>query len=852
MLKDVNKKKRTGTKKHTMIKHPELPIASVRRHHVGPYKPYCPVAFSAGSKSPVKTLSKNETKYSLRNRVEVPETNKPDTNEHSDKEDVGIDFSVEKSDHAQDVSSHSVINVDEVDILQADGNIQAQQQQRRDEVLVNEDDEEEVSEVVQELVDQNAGENAVIVESIHQGVVYEEEKEEVVVAECDINEEEDNLVSPPSSPKPSTALTIGPIDLIEDSESCDSIDNKLSIRHLLEQLPEQKTSENPTVPSIDSGYVCYNVTNELNEMELSKTVLDESTATNDNDNNGLGELPTKKVINVVKTYTKAGYELRQFQIVLQDYFKKSEKENIDIENFATHFRSRSTPSSRTKKAEKSSKQRNSTHVIKTVTTNFGESYGESFEDEVAKKLASVRKYQHSRLSLLLEPLNGSHSSSSPSSTVMANSQSASSATRTPTKTNEQSNKRISDSPLRGAMSTKTASPSIKMPIHPRTKLNNLLMNASTSTATTTSPSKSSPRESLLTNISPNKSSPAKSLLSNYSPRKSLLLNSPTRSLLLERPYHKSTVRATVMDLVSDSESTISCSRHSSASELDTSASKTKVKVEATDNDSGDEPRSSLPPDENVNYSINTTVKQEHVKSEEKYKSYYIESDDDELADILEAYQYVERRRRKVSSKGRVESFTITQSPSPSKPSLAQYFSPKRRRMTPDYRQDETDTPTRRHKPINAIPAQVPHVNVVRLEEETIEKLIKCCRTKDPWNDNVSLQNAGMSLYDINRLCISSLRIPTKDAKYKLRQFMKKNIKFESKVNGNLTHTKSNLSKAERLEKRKARQKAKDEAKEKDLESIRRSLLKINSRYLSQRKFWCYIQKGSSSSHPIVL
>lgn len=720
----------------TIMKRPEIhtcpvPAASVRRRHVGPYKPYRPVNLRVTPNLVDPVGVKNgDKKYILRSS---DENNK---DESSEKDDVNIDFSVEPSQSQLSIVnvSYSVIEVEDAD--------------------ADEDVPEAIEADVNEIVEER--------NSLDDFIQQDANNLEIPSGPLDTSkevEEESSMCLIDVSDSESTVSF--------NENSTNKLLNEEKNLEIVEQI-EHQVIQNITRSAVHEDEEMFDC---FSEQPLP-TILPETTNTS--------RESLKK--DHFKTYIKEGYELRHCQINVEDCLKDSENEHIDINHLTQTQSGACTKSKSNITNDKSSFDNNKT--IKSITTDVSsESYCETFEESVARKLALVRRnlaadetLLRNKLSLF-RPLRKNkkvmESTYTPSSAVCYEKSDISRC---------ENEKQLI--PISSNSESSTPETSRKIPIHPRMKLNNLI-NAS-----------KSPPESIET--------------VQYQTENELQL--AKNSSVFE---------------VTDSESTVSAQ---SDDELNIT---TDLKEEPADNTS--ETQDSLV-DESPSFQLDS-IKEEKVNREESFNTFYL-SDDDEFADILEAYKYVERRRRKVSSKARIESFVMKASPTPK----VQYLSPTRRRIPiSDYHVD------RQHANHCSKHLQI---NVVRLQKETIDNLITCCQTKDVWSDKDVLRNAGLSLYDINRLCIS-LRRPSKDAKYKLRQFIKRNIKFESKLNEKPTVLKLTLSKAEKLEKRRLKQKEKQDEEQKDLESIRRSLLKINAKFLNQRKFWCRLDKGSSS-HPIVL
>ena len=122
------------------------------------------------------------------------------------------------------------------------------------------------------------------------------------------------------------------------------------------------------------------------------------------------------------------------------------------------------------------------------------------------------------------------------------------------------------------------------------------------------------------------------------------------------------------------------------------------------------------------------------------------------------------------------------------------------------------------------------IHVVYLSRRTIRNLVNLCSTETVWNDKEKLSTAGLSAYDINRL--SSIGVNMADtAKYSLRPHTRKDRDSEDDVVEKLKTIK--LEKTEPVFRKRTKQEeeaARAEQQQRDLESVRRSLLKINARY----------------------
>ena len=149
------------------------------------------------------------------------------------------------------------------------------------------------------------------------------------------------------------------------------------------------------------------------------------------------------------------------------------------------------------------------------------------------------------------------------------------------------------------------------------------------------------------------------------------------------------------------------------------------------------------------------------------------------------------------------------------------------------------------------------VDVVKLNRATINKLIALCCSNNTWNESTLLTKAGLSQYDILRLRIKTTRRDLGRAKYSFRKVIKKRDIFEG-VLGQPKHVRKRKREMECLKAQKKkiiqieREKQKMEFKKRDLESIRRALLKINGKFVSQNRFWSFLDRGSSAEKPIEL
>ena len=149
------------------------------------------------------------------------------------------------------------------------------------------------------------------------------------------------------------------------------------------------------------------------------------------------------------------------------------------------------------------------------------------------------------------------------------------------------------------------------------------------------------------------------------------------------------------------------------------------------------------------------------------------------------------------------------------------------------------------------------VDVVKLNRATINELIALCCSNNTWNESSLLTKAGLSQYDILRLRIKTTRRDLGRAKYSFRKVIKKRDIFEG-VLGQPKHVRKRKREMECLKAQKKkiiqveREKQKMEFKKRDLESIRRALLKINGKFVSQNRFWSFLDRGSSAEKPIEL
>jgi len=267
-----------------------------------------------------------------------------------------------------------------------------------------------------------------------------------------------------------------------------------------------------------------------------------------------------------------------------------------------------------------------------------------------------------------------------------------------------------------------------------------------------------------------------------------------------------------------------------------------------------------------------------IKSEEpcyESKSYYFESDEELLTDLFDAYNKVERRRRKCSSNHGITVVSrTTPLSSPVKPSLIRLSPLKspgnKYKMSPFVRynsiQSTSSSSSSSDEEIGSTckssvesgcrPKRYLAVKVVNLRKETVRNLIKLCSKSADWNDDSLLQKAGMRQYDINRLGIVTRS--RRKASYGLRRFVKKKKTYElitvekPKTLPSSNSEKQLNSKALKALKHKLKLQERKEQKQKEKESIRRALLRINSRLMNQNKFFAFLNQGSSSDKPIIL
>lgn len=244
--------------------------------------------------------------------------------------------------------------------------------------------------------------------------------------------------------------------------------------------------------------------------------------------------------------------------------------------------------------------------------------------------------------------------------------------------------------------------------------------------------------------------------------------------------------------------------------------------------------------------IPSPIKTESTETDSTVTDFLI--DDDENTDFYSSSDFVRRRRRKTSSKKRVESFIV-------KPSV----------VAPTLENSANTTPTNavrtnRRRPLKTVSKRqmmklTKHFNlrefevrVEKLSEVTVSRLIELCTTLETWNKKELLLAAGLAEYDIKRLGLATMRRDEKNAKYGFRKFLKRRDIFQLVSEKPKTSKKKHQLDFLKSENRKLREmaliKEREERKMRDLESIRRSLLKINAKFLNQSKFWNYINQGT--------
>ncbi|XP_057304928.1 uncharacterized protein LOC130641923 isoform X2 [Hydractinia symbiolongicarpus] len=245
--------------------------------------------------------------------------------------------------------------------------------------------------------------------------------------------------------------------------------------------------------------------------------------------------------------------------------------------------------------------------------------------------------------------------------------------------------------------------------------------------------------------------------------------------------------------------------------------------------------------------IPSPIKTESIETDSTVIDFLI--GDDENNDFYSSSDFVRRRRRKTSSKKRVESFIV-------KPMVA----------APTLENSANTTPTnavhnnKRSRPLKTVSKRqmiklTKHFNLrefevraEKLSEVTVSRLIDLCTTLETWNKKELLLAAGLTEYDIKRLGLATMRRDEKNAKYGFRKFLKRRDVFqlvsEKPKNSKKKHQLDFLKSENRKLKEMALIKEREERKMRDLESIRRSLLKINAKFLNQSKFWNYINQGT--------
>ena len=117
-----------------------------------------------------------------------------------------------------------------------------------------------------------------------------------------------------------------------------------------------------------------------------------------------------------------------------------------------------------------------------------------------------------------------------------------------------------------------------------------------------------------------------------------------------------------------------------------------------------------------------------------------------------------------------------------------------------------------------------HIKVFDLSRQTIEMIQKLCSGKKNWNHE-NLRQSGLSEYDITRL-----RVRPSRSRYCLRQNLKKRESYDGEE----------LDVQRRILKKAKRKKRVDVKQNLDIASIRRSLLKINIKYMCQKRLWAQI------------
>lgn len=120
------------------------------------------------------------------------------------------------------------------------------------------------------------------------------------------------------------------------------------------------------------------------------------------------------------------------------------------------------------------------------------------------------------------------------------------------------------------------------------------------------------------------------------------------------------------------------------------------------------------------------------------------------------------------------------------------------------------------------------VKVVSLEPYIIDNINKVCSGKENWKSNENLRKAGLPEYDIVRLGVRSLhRVKCKSSRYTFRQFLKKRERYDI----------DEVDYHHKKMREERRKKKLQEKKKQEITSIRRALLKINQRIISQSRLW---------------
>ena len=221
---------------------------------------------------------------------------------------------------------------------------------------------------------------------------------------------------------------------------------------------------------------------------------------------------------------------------------------------------------------------------------------------------------------------------------------------------------------------------------------------------------------------------------------------------------------------------------------------------------------------------------------------------------------IERRRRKTSSKKRIETFITTtkiKTPAVVTPSFVKVS-----------HQDPIDqscmhtiksvTYRQMKKLAERFQLKSVKVKLMKLDSRVVEQVIQLCEIKENnWSDKVMLLKAGLDSYDVDRLGLK-MRRDLEKGNYGLRKFLKRRDVFQSLLEVPKKQRKRHSHELEFLksQKKKLREimKAKQETERKksDLESIRRSLLQINGKFLSQTRFWNYLKQGSCPEKAIQI